>query len=191
MNNKSITIFVEGDEDVFIKAYLNHLFPETANSFNVKATGGWQKLYTDAVIIQMLIRNTDEKNISLVIFDADNNFLDRKKILESKKEELGIDFELFLFPNDNDLGDFETLLESIANPEHKVIFECFNQYQDCLALKNKEYSLPNKKAKIFSYLETLKQETKPKKRDYSVKKCWDLKSTKLESLKIFLSDYFG
>ncbi len=144
------------------------------------------KIYTT----NKFTENTDNDGINLVIFDADNNFTERKKEIEKKKEEFDIQFELFLFPNNQDSGDFEILLESISNKEHKCIFECFDKYQNCLSSKNTTYILPNRKARIFAFLETLGEETQPKKRNYCVEKCWDLNSAILNSLKIFLTEKF-
>ncbi len=77
--------------------------------------------------------------INLVIFDADDNFRKRETEILQRKKELGIDFKLFLFPNNHAPGDFETLLEKIAIEKHQQLFDCFEKYQECLTNKNDNY----------------------------------------------------
>ncbi len=187
MENTFIRIFVEGDEKVFIDNYLSHLFEKKIKKYDIICTGGWTNLHLEK---NKFRENTDDEGINLVIFDADTNFDKRKNELEKQKTELGIEFELFLLPNNQDTGDFEALLERISNETHKCIFECFDKYQECLSNKNEEYVLPNRKARIFAYLETLNEDTKPKKRNYSINRCWNLTSSELDKLKDFLLKYY-
>ncbi len=187
MENRFIRIFVEGDDKIFIENYLHHLFREKVKDYDIICTGGWTNIHLER---NKFIENTDNEGLNLVIFDADIDFSKRKNELENKKTELGIEFELFLFPNNQDIGDFEVLLERISNVTHRSIFECFDKYQDCLSNKNETYILPNREARIFAYLETLNEETKPKKRDYSIDKCWNLNSSELDNLKEFLQKYW-
>lgn len=186
MESTFTRIFVEGDDKVFIENYLNHLFKGRKYNFDIICTGGWTNLHLDK---NKFIENTDNKGLNLVIFDADTDFDKRKSELEKRKKELGIEFKLFLFPNNQDVGDFEVLLERISNKTHKCIFECFDRYQDCLSKKKKKYILPNRKARIFAYLEALGEETRPKKRNYAAEKCWDLNSSELVNLKNFLLNH--
>ncbi len=185
MKNRFIKIFVEGDEKKFIEDYIEYLSSGKFKNYKVITTGGWTNIVKNK---NEFLKTTEihKGGKNLVIFDADENFTERKKELEKRKEDLGVDFDLFLFPNNKDEGDFETLLERIANEKNKAIFDCFQSYENCLSSKEKIYKLPNRKSRIFAYLEALAEETQSKKRDYSIPKCWNLKSDKLNELKSFL-----
>lgn len=73
---------------------------------------------------------------------------------------LNIQFELFLFPNHADDGDFEYLLEQIINPDHQVIIDCFSDFEACLRRPKDHngdplYVTPNRKGKIFTYISSM------------------------------------
>ena len=65
-------------------------------------------------------QNTDMGGINLVIFDADEDTESRRAELLAIKEEFGVEFELFLLPNNKDVGALEDLLESKS---HLISFE--------------------------------------------------------------------
>ena len=120
----------------------------------------------------------------LILRDAGVNFKDR---------EMNLGFPLrttivFLLPNDCDPGCLETLLEWIAVPDHRVVYECFREYETCLHSYSKSYRLPNLKARIYAYCEALSIESYHSKRDYSDPLYWDLNASALEPLKQFLLD---
>ena len=58
---------------------------------------------------------------------TDGGFEKRKEFLLEIKERLSLDFELFLYPNNQDDGIFENLLERIVNPKHKRIIGYFKE----------------------------------------------------------------
>ncbi|GAA7746986.1 hypothetical protein HpBT0154_02410 [Helicobacter pylori] len=100
-----------------------------------------------------------------IIFDADKkksqesdaDFDNKLKHIREKFKEKRIDFpreQIFLFPNNQDDGDLETLLLKIAN--HKEFINCFESYLDCI--KKKECYKPIKdvrKNMLYAYLEAL------------------------------------
>ncbi len=100
-----------------------------------------------------------------IIFDADKKesqesdagFDNKLKYIREKFKEKRIDFpreQIFLFPNNQDDGDLETLLLKIA--KHKEFINCFESYLDCI--KKKEDCKPIKnirKNKWYAYLEAL------------------------------------
>ncbi|WP_240709844.1 DUF3226 domain-containing protein, partial [Helicobacter pylori] len=100
-----------------------------------------------------------------IIFDADKKesqerdagFDNKLKYIREEFKEKGIDFpreQIFLFPNNQDDGDLETLLSEIAN--HKEFINCFESYLDCI--KKKEHYKPIKnirKSMWYAYLEAL------------------------------------
>ena len=68
------------------------------------------------------LQNTAEGGRNLIVFDADSEenlggYRRRKDDLVSKLNHLDITAELFLWPDDNEDGDLETLLESIARKD--------------------------------------------------------------------------
>ncbi|GHS49561.1 hypothetical protein JP0128_00850 [Helicobacter pylori] len=94
---------------------------------------------------------------TLIIFDADKDYESNKKeILKivSKTKQIISEEQIFLFPNNQDDGDLETLLLEIAN--HKEFINCFESYLDCI--KKKEHYKPIKnirKNMLYAYLEAL------------------------------------
>lgn len=58
-----------------------------------------------------------------IIFDADNDASEKRKILLDSRLSLLI-HNFFLFPNDCDPRCLETLLEKIAVPEHEGMYDC-------------------------------------------------------------------
>ncbi|EJC05112.1 hypothetical protein HPHPP8B_0474 [Helicobacter pylori Hp P-8b] len=104
-----------------------------------------------------------------IIFDADikeenqesdAGFDDKLKHIYEKFKEKGIDFleeQIFLFPNNQDDGDLETLLLKIA--KHDEFLKCFEGYLECI--KSKKHYKPIKKirkSKWHAYLELFELE---------------------------------
>jgi hypothetical protein len=146
-------------------------------------------------------QNIDNGGINLVIFDADKDFESRKQEIENWKSKYGLAFELFLFPNNQNAGAFENLLEKIVIDNNQPIFDCWNGFENCLQdnaskIIGKKLTIPAKKTKIYAYLEVLLGETKKEKemikdpkRDYKNKDHWNLNSEFLILLKEFLLKY--
>lgn len=197
-------IFVEGDADKkFLSDYYQHIFQKKAPMNSIihtgeleEKTGGYKKLTNEVNIREMRI-NSDQGGVNLVIFDADQNLEARRRELLSYKEDYGLEFELFLFPNNQDPGELEDLLESIINPNNHSIFECWEHYEQELVTLNipgrtpPPLTTPAKKTKIYGYLEALlfknqKEQIKEKKRDYENALHWNLDAEYLEPLKVFL-----
>ena len=205
MTNRFL-IIVEGDADKkFLKDYYLHLFKENAPQNSIihtgelkKETGGYQKL-TDEINLHQMRINTDQGGVNMVIFDADEDIEDRREELLSIKEQYGVDFELFLLPNNHDAGTLEDLLEHIINPNNRPIFDCWEHYEQELVHLDipgrtlPPLTTPAKKTKIYGYLEALLGETKSQKelikeanRNYENPQHWTLDSEYLEPLKQFL-----
>ena len=198
---KKFLIIVEGEADKkFMEDYYHHLFQVPAPKNSIIHTGGYKNL-TDEVILQQMRMNADQGGVNLVIFDADNDYAARWEELSSLKEEFGVEFELFLFPNNQDAGALEDLLENVINPNNRPIFDCWENYED--ELRKLEIpdrtppplTTPAKKTKIYGYLEALlgeskkeKKMIKEKERDYENPLHWDLDAEYLKRLKEFLSE---
>lgn len=196
---KKFLIIVEGDADKkFMEDYCHHLFQTPAPKNSIIHTGGYKKL-ADEVILRQMQMNTDQGGMNLVIFDADDDYKTRWEELSSLKEQYGVEFELFLFPNNQDAGALEDLLENIINPNNRPILDCWEDYEE--ELRKLEIpgrtppplTTPAKKTKIYGYLEALlgeskkeKKMIKEKERDYENPLHWDLDAEYLERLKEFI-----
>lgn len=175
---KRFQIFVEGDADKkFLSDYYHHLFSENApkncithtGELSNEKTGGYRKLLDEANLLNMR-SNIANGGVNLVIFDADEDFETRRKELLAYKEEYGVEFELFLLPNNKDAGELENLLENIINPNNRPIFDCWENYEQELVKLDipgrtpPPLTTPAKKTKIYGYLEALLGESKSQKK---------------------------
>ena len=192
-------IVVEGIADeTFIRQYLYHLFGQKVPDNFILRTNGKDNLKS-SVAINRMRSMTDQGGINLVIFDADNNFETRRaSILEWKKQN-GLEFELFLLPNNQDKGELEDLLENIINPNNRPILDCWEKYEKELVTLDipgrtpPPLTTPAKKTKIYGYLEALlfesesdKKKIKEREREYHNALHWNLDAEYLSSLKEFL-----
>ncbi|EMG81037.1 DUF3226 domain-containing protein [Helicobacter pylori] len=184
MADKEILIFVEGPSDkVFLEVYLYFLEDFPIKNFKVKDVTGKDNLSNRLLEIEKYDK-------TLIIFDADikkesqesdAGFDNKLKHIREKFQEKGIDFpkeQIFLFPNNQDDGDLETLLFKIA--KHDEFLKCFEGYLECI--KSKEHYKPIKdirKNMLYAYLELFKLE---KFFQYS----WDTNNKKEE--KIIIDD---
>lgn len=157
----------------------------------------WQKKERDFIDNQFLgIKN-------LIIADADDDFATREKEVAATVKGVGFDVEsdLFLFPDHHKNGDLENLLEQIIHPEHRIIFECWAAYEECLRkAPGKTYTTPARKTKIYAYLEALlgdskkeKEKIKEREREYFNSNHWQLDSSTapLQPLHEFLKKHLG
>ena len=198
-------IIVEGTADKkFFEDYYRHLFHEEAPEGSITLpirgdkTGGYQKLFSENGI-NTLKEGSDNGVINLVIFDADKDIEARRKDILDWKQKHGVEFELFLLPNDKDAGTLEDLLENIINPNNRPIFDCWEHYEQELVQLDipgrtpPPLTTPAKKTKIYGYLEALLGEKKSQKelikeanRHYENPQHWNLDAEYLEPLKAFL-----
>lgn len=184
-----LKIFVEGDTDKrLIEDYIKYLKLNTPA--DIIYTGGKDKINTQIPTIKRFI---DQDDLIAIIFDADKDFNARINELNTIKEEHKINFDTFLFPNNNDSGDIEDLLLNIFNTKYQDIFDCLNAYESCLK-KNSNYKIPIKKGKIYGFLDAVLSEkeedkAKDKKRDFLNYDHWDLNHDYIQPLKEFLLKY--
>ena len=178
MTDKTL-IFVEGKEDKnFLESYIKNLGYSDEN-FECRSICGKNNL-KDGVINE--IKNALDRGLKvLIIFDADLDYEISKTDIVNRLEELE-GFKIFLFPNDNSTGAVEDLLGKIIRLEHERIFECFEEYKQCISKCMSEYELPSMKAKIYAYKQVLGILEDPFDPRY-----WDFENTALEPLKSFLN----
>ena len=194
-----IKIFLETgkkttQEYVFIKTLLVTKLNKPSSDYELITVGGWNAL---PQVVNAFKSNTLENGENLIVFDADfaengGGYEVRRQALEAEITRLGIYAELFLFPNNHDDGDLETLLETIAQKEkHTRFFDCFGDYENCLGT---EYQTPNRKGKLFTYISSMKSLTMAQRHKlgqgewcFDNDEYWDLDSEELKPLKDFLN----
>lgn len=205
-----VQIFIEGHnkkvpESEFLSAILKHM-GVPLDKYQIMPTDGYTNLMDspDAPNIELMRANTDAEGKNLVIFDADtaenNGGYDiRRAELLKRKKELGLEFELFLWPNNQSDGDVEVLMESIARKDlYPEFFDCFGKYERCVSQRKNEdgscfYTTPNRKGKLHTYFHSLPI-SKAKKDKFGRgqwrwddPKIWNLDSESLNPIKDFLS----
>ncbi len=152
MTSKEILIFVEGPSDrFFLEIYLLYLYFQERfpiKNFKVQNIDGKDNL-------SKRLFEIEKYDKTLIIFDADKDYESNKKeILKvvSKTKQTISEEQIFLFPNNQDDGDLETLLLEIA--KHDEFLKCFEGYLECI--KSKEYYklIKNiRKNMLYAYLE--------------------------------------
>ncbi|WP_283525326.1 DUF3226 domain-containing protein [Helicobacter pylori] len=206
MTSKEILIFVEGPSDkVFLEVYLYFLEDLPIKNFKVQNIKGKDNLFKRLLEIEKYDK-------TLIVFDADikkenqerdAGFDNKLKHIREKFKEKGTDFpkeQIFLFPNNQDNGDLETLLLEIA--KHDEFLKCFEGYLECI--KSKEHYKPIKnirKNMLYAYLEALGLENldifddkgkikEEHKEEYEkLKEVIDFNSNSLIPLKNFLGQF--
>ena len=210
----TVKIFIEAEsprvpEYKFIIAILDSLHIDK-NKYDVLPTNGYTNLMDspDASNIGLMRANTDDGGVNLVIFDADTDkngggFEKRREYLQKRKDELSLDFELFLWPNNNADGDVEVLMESIARKDlYPEFFDCFSKYEHCMSQRKQEngepfYTTPNRKGKLHTYINSLPLSNTKKKKFgsgewlWSSDDIWDLNSDNLIPIKEFLKKHLS
>ncbi|GAA7058767.1 hypothetical protein ID0183_02360 [Helicobacter pylori] len=220
--SKKTLIYTEGESD---KKFLSWCLDVWKNEdhfdqahFDIIHVEGKDKLFSDEFCkrIENILKNKNQEYRQVcIIFDADikkenqesdAGFDNKLKHIREKFKEKGTDFpkeQIFLFPNNQDDGDLETLLLEIA--KHDEFLKCFEGYLECI--KSKEHYKPIKsirKSKWYAYLETLGLENltnidvfdskgkikKKHKEEYEkLKEVIDFNSKSLIPLKNFLGQF--
>lgn len=183
-------------EYCFIKSIINNCLEIDDSQFEIVPVNGKDNLRNVAT---KLIETSLEGGRNVIIFDADNpakggGFVARKEFIETFLHTGDIDAEVFLFPNNQDDGDFETLLLRIVQRDkHALFFDCYEDYEKCLG---EEYEHPNLKGKIFTYVSAQKM-TGPQRKKlgqgdwmFDNPEIWDLGSSNLQPLIEFLQKIF-
>ena len=178
--DKKFHIVVEGKEDLFfLKNYAHNL---SIDNFSPEWLENIEGKYN-------LVRSNIERKLVqgsklIIIFDANSDYKNtREEILDKLN---GLEFEVFLFPDNRSDGILENLLEEIIIPEHADIFACFEDYKKCLNGKKREYITPDIKGKIYSYKEALGALNKTDKSEEYNAEYWNFESPALDPLKKFL-----
>ena len=207
-----VKIFIEGKnkkvpESEFLRAVLQHI-GVTSDQYELIHTDGYKNLLDSAITsnIEIMRANSDAGGRNLVIFDADTAFnkggfsLRQGELLE-RKTVLGLEFELFLWPDNKGDGDVEMLMESVARKDlYPEFFECFGKYEHCMSQRKNDkgepfYTTPNRKGKLHTYFNAIPI-SKTKKDGFGKgswrwddTEIWNLDAETLQPLKEFLIKY--
>ncbi|AEN18080.1 DUF3226 domain-containing protein [Helicobacter pylori] len=166
--SKKTLIYTEGKSDKnFLSWYLDVWKNE--DHFDIIHVEGKDKLFSDEFCerIKNILKNKNQEYRRVcIIFDADikkenkesdAGFDNKLKYIREKFKEKGIDFpkeQIFLFPNNQDNGDLETLLLEIA--KHDEFLKCFEGYLECIKSKKHYEPIKNiRKNMLYAYLEAL------------------------------------
>lgn len=203
---KPVNIFIETktfptkqtNEERFIR-YILKLLDVDLERVRITGTDGYTNLKQYK---NQMLRNSTLGGENLVIFDSDfpetnGGFEKRREELLNEKKELGVDFELFLFPNNREDGTFEHLLEHLTVEKHQGLLQCFKAYEMCIGGQNsEEYEVPDQKAKMYTYISALKktqQQTDAFKNGdwfFDRTDLWNFEKEYLDVLKVFLIKHF-
>ena len=175
-------IIVEGDSDKkFLECYLKYL--NITNYTKIVAIGG-----KDNIINHIELKKED----FIIIFDADDDYNKSKINIENQIDKLGIkNDKIFLFPNNKDNGDLETLIGKIAI--HKEVLHCYDNYTICIDNLIKE--IPDlkhqaKKSKVFAYMSGFGFKNNIKAEEFDLIPYVDFDDIYLNDLKEFLINTF-
>jgi hypothetical protein len=186
----------------FLGALLNSHFPDKKIEFI--CIDGIGNLFNETNLNQMSQAQALGDQV-LVLIDADTvakgyGFAKRKADIESEMQSHSIAFPYFIYPNNNDDGEVETLMESAVRRDlHQVFFDCFEDYEKCVSgVKDANgqplYNTPNLKGKLHTYISSQNLSNKSRKQLgsgdwlFNDAKYWNLNAATLDSLKKFLSD---
>lgn len=192
-----VRIFIEAKKEttsecVFVRSYLSHL-GINADEYDLVCVDGKDNLKNCR---NKFTENTIEGGRNLIVFDADfpetqGGFEIRKAEILEQLKGLGVKAELFLFPNNEEDGMFENLLEHLMLTEkHKQFLDCYHDYETCLG---KDYIAPNTKGKVYTYISSQKTLSQAQRRKlgsgqwlFENPLYWDLNCDYLRPLKDFL-----
>lgn len=199
-------IFIEAEsratpEYNFLKAIIELHFP--AKNVDFICIGGISNLFNETNINQINESLIMEDRV-LILIDADTaakgfGFSKRKADIDNNLQLRNLEIPYFIYPNNNNDGDVETLMESAARRDlHKVFFDCFEDYEKCVSgVKDKFgqplYNTPNLKGKLHTYMNAQKLSNKLRRRLgsgdwlFSNTDYWDLHADALRPLIDFLS----
>lgn len=177
-NSKYIDCFIEG-ENITIK---------------IVEGGGYTKIEKAKTMFETHI---NEGYKILIIQDADNpqkqngGVIDRMKYLNNVGENLNILFDVFLFPDNENDGDLETLLlDIVKNEKFDQSFDCYKKYADCsklIAPIEHSNELLLDKNVVFNYFRTFLGMAKAKEENrVFTSEYWDFENPKLDALNAFL-----
>ncbi len=152
-------IFIEAEskktsEYYFLEAIIRKFFPAIEVQFIFMK--GVDNLFNQPILNEIKKANIEGSQV-LVLVDADSEekkwgYKRRKDWIEGGMKEHDVSFPYFIYPNNQNDGLVETLMEAAAlYAPNKVFFDCYTDYETCL--KNSKYNIPSLKGKVYAYAE--------------------------------------
>lgn len=152
-------IFIEAEskktsEYYFLEAIIRKFFPAIKVQFIFMK--GVDNLFNQPILNEIKKAKIEGSQI-LVLVDADSEekkwgYKRRKDWIEEGMKEHDVSFPYFIYPNNQNDGLVETLMEAAAlYAPNKVFFDCYTDYETCL--KNSKYNIPSLKGKVYAYAE--------------------------------------
>ncbi|HAM84154.1 MULTISPECIES: DUF3226 domain-containing protein [Butyricimonas] len=199
-------IFIEAknnktSEYHFLQTIINIFFPKMDVEFIFM--DGIGNLYNETILNQ--IKLAQEIGEQVIVFaDADTEdkgigYEKRKKEIENGMTTHNVSFHYFLYPNNQNDGDVEKLMENAARRDlHSTFFDCFEDYERCVSGSKDEsgepkYNVPNLKGKLHTYMAAQKLPRKLCKRFgsgdwlFDNPHYWNLNVDTLQPLKEFFA----
>ena len=149
------------NEQNFVEEFIAHHFPTKRKGvdYEVIGIGGKDSLGNSVFPFR---DNSLNGGKNVLLFDADTKdnaggYSVRATELLAEKNRMSLDFELFLWPNNSDDGDFESLLMKMINPNHQCLLDCFTGFEMCIRgndPKEEIYRTPDRKSAIYTYIHT-------------------------------------
>ncbi len=198
-------IFIEAknantSEHHFLRTVLSKYLGDTEMEFVFM--DGVDNLFGETILNQIRL-SQDGGDSVLVILDADFadkgwGYAKRHEDVMEKMQRNGLDFPLFLYPNNFEDGDMETLMESLARKDlHQKWWDCFDDYEACVQGVRDDkgvlrYNIPNRKAKLHTYISSQQLSKRQRNRIgrghwlFDDAALWDLERAEIKPLVEFL-----
>lgn len=199
-------IFIEAknnktSEYYFLKTIIEVFFPKRDYKFIFM--DGIGNLYNETILNQINLAQENGEQV-IVLADADTiakgyGYAKRKEEIDKGMATHAVSFPYFLYPNNQNDGDVEVLMENAARRDlHSTFFDCFEDYEKCVSgAKNErgetKYNVPNLKGKLHTYMAAQKLPQKLCKRFgsgdwlFDNKDYWNLNADALQPLKDFFT----
>ncbi len=176
---KKINFFVEGINDKMFLESIVVLSKIDNHQIEITSIGGWEKLHLSENALEY---NKDLGYKNIIFFDADNDSTSRRREIIAKLKNPKLIDDVFLFPDNQNPGNLETLLLNIINPKYSSINNCYDTYKSCLEGLCFENGYLDDKIKIYTFLALLNKKPKEKDRDYMDSDAWDLEHSLILNL---------
>lgn len=195
----------ETPECVFLNCILHQLGWKD-DSFDILCANGYKNILSETILNQ-LQANILEGGRNLVVFDADypsngGGYSTRREWLDKELGQRGVQYDLFLWPDNNHDGDVESLMEVLARKDlYSEYFDCFEKFEHCLSNRKKSdgvtpfYTSPNLKAKLYAYVSSLPMSNSKKSKighgqwQFDNPDIWAIEKTATMPIGVFLLKY--
>lgn len=164
---------------------------------------GIGNLFKEAIVNQISLAQESGEQV-IVLADADTitkgyGYAKRKAEIDNGMAAHALSFSYFLYPDNQNDGDVEVLMEKAARHDlHSKFFDCFEDYEKCVSGVKDEsgeqkYNVPDLKGKLHTYMSAQKLPGKLRNRFgsgdwlFDNKDYWNLDVEALQPLKDFFT----